>query len=194
MNERSPMTDPLHVLTERCSVPSRQLADPGPGPDELERLLAAAIRVPDHGKLAPWRLITLQGEAKLAFGRRLLDIAVRKDPDLPPARREKESLRYTFAPLVVAVIARVQEGRIPEQEQVLSAGCVAYNLLLGAQTLGFGAQWLTGWAAYDRDAASLLGLEEDERVIGFVHIGTPKLQVPQRDRPPVDTLVSAWQP
>jgi nitroreductase len=188
------MTDPLHVLTERCSVPSRQLDSPGPGPDELERLFTAAIRVPDHGKLAPWRLITLEGEDKLEFGRRLLDIAVRKDPDLPPARREKESLRYTFAPLVVAVIARVQEGRIPEQEQILSAGCVAYNLLLGAQALGYGAQWLTGWAAYDRDVATLLGLQADERVIGFVHMGTPKMDIPCRDRPAMDRLVSAWKP
>ena len=188
------MDEPLQILLGRHSVPSRQLAAPGPDADEQARLFAAAIRVPDHGKLTPWRLITLEGEAKLAFGERLLELAVRKDPELPPARREKESQRYTFAPLVVAVVARVQEGRIPEQEQILSAGCVAYNLLLGAQALGYGAQWLTGWAAYDRDAADLLGLAGDERVIGFVHIGTPKLEVPERDRPPVDTLVSGWTP
>ena len=194
MNDPTPNNDPLQVLNQRCSVPSRQLAPPGPDADELERLLAAAIRVPDHGKLTPWRLITLEGEAKLAFGRRLLEIAVRKDPDLPPARRDKESQRYTFAPLVVAVIARVQEGRIPEQEQILSAGCVAYNLLLGAQAMGYGAQWLTGWAAYDRDAAALLGLSDDERVIGFVHIGTAQLEVPSRDRPPLDRIASAWTP
>jgi nitroreductase len=188
------MDDPLHSLLERHSVPSRQLQAPGPDAEEQARLFAAAIRVPDHGKLTPWRLITLQGEAKQAFGERLLELALRKDPDLPPARREKESLRYSFAPLVVAVIARVREGRIPEQEQILSAGCVAYNLLLGAQALGYGAQWLTGWAAYDRDAAALLGLAGHERVIGFVHIGTPRLEVPERDRPPVDTLVSDWTP
>jgi len=188
------MHDPLHFLLERHSVPLRQLEAPGPDAAEQARLFAAAIRVPDHGKLTPWRLITLAGEAKLAFGERLLQLAVRKDPDLPPARREKESQRYTFAPLVVAVIARVQEGRIPQQEQILSAGCVAYNLLLGAQALGYGAQWVTGWAAYDRDAAALLGLAANERVIGFVHIGTPKLHVPERERPPLDTLVSDWTP
>ncbi len=188
------MTDPLRVLNERGSVPARQLQAPGPTPQQLEQLLAASIRVPDHGKLAPWRLLTLEGEARLAFGRTLLDIAVRKDPELPPARREKERLRYTFAPLVVVVVAHVQEGRIPAQEQLLSAGCVAYNLLLGAQALGFGAQWLTGWAAYDRDVASLLGLDDDERVIGFVHIGTPALTVPARERPAPGDIVRAWTP
>jgi nitroreductase len=188
------MNDPLRFLTERCSVPSRQLQAPGPDADELERLLTACIRVPDHGKLAPWRLVTLEDDAKLQFGRQLLDIAVRKDPDLPPARRDKESQRYAFAPLVVVVIARVQEGRIPEQEQILSAGCVAHNLLLGAQALGYGAQWLTGWAAYDDDVAALLGMEADERVIGFIHIGTPKLDVPSRERPCVDDITRSWTP
>ncbi|GAB3027208.1 nitroreductase [Oleiagrimonas citrea] len=186
--------DALHVLLNRCSVPSRQLEAPGPDASELEHLLTGAIRVPDHGKLEPWRLVTLQGDAKLEFGRRLAQRAVERDPDLPPAKREKETLRYTFAPLVVTVIARIQEGRIPEQEQLLSAGCVAYNLLLGAQAMGYGAQWLTGWAAYDPEVAGILGLAAHERVVGFVHIGTPKLDVPQRDRPDLADIVSAWTP
>lgn len=186
--------DTLHLLLDRRSVPARQLTEPGPDADEQARLFAAALRVPDHGKLAPWRLITLEGEAKHEFGRRLLDLAIRKDPDLPPARREKEAQRYSFAPLVVAVVAHVQQGRIPEQEQLLSAGCVAYNLLLGAQALGYAAQWLTGWAAYDRDAAAILGLDEDERVIAFVHIGTPALDVPERERPAPQSRVCRWTP
>lgn len=188
------MTQPLHFLLERCSVPARQLESPGPDAEELEHLLTAAIRVPDHGKLTPWRMIVLQGPAKLEFGQRMLELAIARDPELPPARREKESRRYTFAPLVIAVIAHVQEGRIPKQEQVLSAGCVAHNLLLGAQAMGYGAQWLTGWAAYDRDAAHLLGLAGNESVVGFVHIGTPALDVPMRDRPPLDDIVRTWSP
>ncbi|MDA3915255.1 nitroreductase [Oleiagrimonas sp.] len=188
------MTEPLQFLLDRHSVPARQLQAPAPNAEELRRLLGCAIRVPDHGKLVPWRLIVLEGEAKRTFGERMLELAIRKDPDLPPARREKESQRYTFAPLVIAVIAHLEEGRIPKQEQILSAGCVAYNLLLGSQALGYGAQWLTGWAAYDRDAAAELGLDEKERVIGFVHVGTPAMAVPMRDRPELDDIVRTWTP
>lgn len=191
----SPPIDPLHALNARSSVPARQLGEPGPDDATLERLLAAAIRVPDHGKLAPWRLLTLRGEHKLRFGERLLALLEEGNPQLPDAKRLKERQRYTFAPLVVVVVARIHgDSSIPEQEQLLSAGCVAYNLLLGAQALGFGAQWLTGWAAYDRRAAAVLGLAGHERVIGFIHIGTPKLETPQRERPPVADIVSAWMP
>jgi nitroreductase len=176
-------------------VPARQLGEPGPDDATLERLFAAAIRVPDHGKLVPWRLVTLRGEDKLRFGERLLALLVEKNPQLPDAKRLKEQQRYAFAPLVVAVVACIHgDSSIPEQEQLLSAGCVAHNLLLGAQALGFGAQWLTGWAAYDRDAAAVLGLAGHERVIGFVHIGTPKLDTPQRERPALTDVVSAWTP
>lgn len=191
----APPIDPLHALNTRSSVPARQLGEPRPDDATLDRLFAAAIRVPDHGKLVPWRLITLHGEDKLRFGERLLALLVESNPQLPEAKRLKEQQRYTFAPLVVAVVARIRgDSSVPEQEQLLSAGCVAHNLLLGAQALGFGAQWLTGWAAYDRGAAAVLGLAEHERVVGFVHIGTPKLDTPQRERPALADVVSAWMP
>jgi len=112
---------------------------------------------------------------------------------MSPAKLEKERLRYSYAPLVVAVVARLQErGKVPEIEQRLSAGCVAHNLLLGAYALGFGAQWLTGWAAYDPDASRLLGLAANEHVIGFVHIGTAQDEVPDRDRPPLEEVLGTW--
>lgn len=184
---------PSDVLFRRRSVPTRLLGAPGPSANELELLFAAAIRVPDHTALAPWRLITLQGEAKLRFGERVAAMAIEKNPALSEDKRNKDRLRYTWAPIVVAVIARLRDNpKVPQQEQLLSAGCVAYNLLLGAQALGYGAQWITGWAAYDRDVATLLGLAEDERVIGFVHIGTPKGEVPERRRPALAEIVSAW--
>lgn len=189
------MSDALNLLARRQSVPSRQLQAPGPDAATLQRLLQTAIRVPDHGKLAPWRLITAEGDAKLEMGRRLATLAARNNPDMPDAKRTKEQQRYTFAPLVIVVAARLDpDNRIPEQEQLLSAGCVAHNLLLGAQACGFGAQWLTGWAAYDREAAGILGLASDEHVVGFVHIGTPKLEVPERNRPAMDSIVNSWTP
>ena len=127
------------------------------------------------------------------FGMGLLDNLTRNNPELPESKRQKEEQRYRFAPLVVVVIARIQDdAKIPAQEQLLSAGCVAYNLLLGAQASGFGAQWLTGWAAYDADVATLLGLQSHESVIGFMHIGTPALEAPERDRPDLADIVSTW--
>lgn len=189
------MTDPLDLLNQRRSVPSRQLGAPGPDPDQLRRLLTAAVRVPDHGKLAPWRLILLQGEAKLHFGERLAQLALEANPDLPASNHEKNLKRYTYAPLVIAVIGSpVAESKVPEIEQLMSAGCVCYNLLNGAQALGFGAQWLTGWAAYDARVHDLLGLAGHEKIVGFVHVGTAALEAPERDRPDIGTLVSTWSP
>lgn len=189
------MSDALSLLQQRHSIPSRQLGEPAPDEATLAALLEAAIRVPDHGKLVPFRLIRLQGEAKLRFGERLAAMAIRNNPDLSDAKREKERLRYTFAPLVLVVVACIDdESSIRPIEQTLTAGCVAHNLLLGAYALGFGAQWLTGWAAYDREAAAMLGLASNEHVVGFVHLGTPQLDVPDRDRPALGDLLSTWTP
>ncbi|MBS0590166.1 MAG: nitroreductase [Proteobacteria bacterium] len=165
----------LDFLQRRLSVPSRQLGAPAPAGEELEHLLGAALRVPDHGKLMSTRLLLIRGPARTKLGAALADIHARIDPHTPAATLEKDRTRYDHAPLIVCVIARIDadHAKVPVQEQILSAGCVAYNLLLGAQALGYGAQWLTGWAAYDREVARLLGIAEDERVIGFVHIGTP---------------------
>lgn len=189
------MSDPLSLLLERHSIPSRQLGAPAPEGASLRALLKAAIRVPDHGKLVPFRLIELRGAAKLAFGERLSERAIRRDPELSEAKREKERTRYAFAPLVLVVVARLTESsKVPPVEQVNTAACVAYNLLLGAHAMGYGAQWLTGWAAYDAEVAALLGLGADEQVVGFVHIGTPQIDVPDRDRPTVDEVLSTWTP
>ncbi|MEO8748169.1 MAG: nitroreductase [Rhodanobacter sp.] len=188
------MPNPLSLLEQRHSVASRQLGEPAPDEATLHALFAAAIRVPDHGKLVPFRLICLQGEDKRVWGERMAELAARKNPEISPAKLEKERGRYSYAPLVVAVIACLRtRGKVPEIEQKLSAGCVAHNLLLGAYALGFGAQWLTGWAAYDEDAARMLGLEENEHVIGFVHIGTAQGDMPDHDRPCLDDVLSSWR-
>ena len=184
----------LDFLKTRLSVPSRQLGAPGPTQAQLDALLAAALRVPDHGKLTPWRLLLIRDEARAKLGAALAAIHLAHEPNAPAAVIEKDRERYNFAPLIIAVIAHVDEQhpKIPAQEQVLSAGYVAYNLLLGAQALGFGAQLLTGWAAYDRDAAKLLGLAASERVIGFVHIGTAREPAPERARPDPASRISEW--
>ena len=185
----------LDSLNQRRSVPSRQLGEPGPDATQLDQLLHAAIRVPDHGKLVPFRLLAIRGDARARLGEQLAELHLRKEPDIAPAVLDKDRARLNVAPLIVAVIARTEEDhpKIPTQEQLLSAGCVAYNLLLGAQALGFGAQWLTGWAAYDRDAASLLGLGQNERIIAFVHIGHATETAPERHRPSLTDVFSEWQ-
>jgi len=188
------MSSPLQPLLHRHSVPTAQLGEPAPDEATLRALLEAAIRVPDHGKLVPFRLIELRGEAKQAFGDQLAAIAAR-NPALSESKREKERTRYAFAPLVLVVVARVTAGsKVPPIEQEIAAGCVAYNLLLGAHALGYGAQWLTGWAAYDEAVAAILRLAGNERVIGFVHVGTPQIEVPDRERPTVAEVLSTWTP
>ena len=185
----------LDVLNARRSVPSRQLGEPGPDAEQLRRLLATAIRVPDHGKLVPWRLLLIRGDARAKLGAALAAMHLRHEPDAPPAVIEKDRNRFSYAPLIVAVVARIEADhpKIPAQEQLLSAGLVAYNLLLGAQALGFGAQWLTGWAAYDREAAELLGLAANERVVAFVHVGTAREAAPERTRPALESVLSEWK-
>jgi len=184
----------IELLNQRRSVPSRQLGEPAPDANALEQILTAAIRVPDHGKLVPFRLLAIRGDARLRLGDTLAELHARKEPDIAPAALAKDRDRFSFAPLIIVVIARLQAGhKVPEQEQLLSAGCVAYNLLLAAQALGFGAQWLTGWAAYDRDVAELLGLAANEHAIGFVHIGTAQEPAPERNRPALADVYSEWR-
>ena len=187
--------DPLAGLNQRLSIPARQLGEPGPNAEQLDQLLSAAVRVPDHGKLTPWRMLLIRGDDRIKLGERLADIHLKIDPEISPSKLTKDRERYTFAPLIVVVIARIDADhpKVPPQEQILSTGCVAYNLLIGAQALGFAAQWLTGWAAYDAEAGALFGLAENERIIGFVHIGTVQEPTPERSRPLLADVVSEWR-
>jgi nitroreductase len=184
----------LDFLNSRRSLPARQLGEPGPDAAQIEQLLTAALRVPDHGKLVPFRLLLIRGAARARLGESLAQIHQRKEPGIAESALTKDRERFSFAPLIVAVVARIRadDAKVPEQEQILSAGCVAHNLLLGAHALGLGAQWLTGWAAYDRDAAALLQLNPQERIVGFVHIGTARESAPERLRPGVADVVSEW--
>ncbi len=182
------------ALARRRSVPARLLTIPAPSGAEREALLAFALRVPDHGRLQPWRLITIEGAALTTLAARLAERLAAREPDVNPARLDKERARYAHAALVVAVVARIDAGhaRIPAQEQLLSAGCVAYSLVLGAEALGYGAQWLTGWAAYDPAVAALLGLGAGESLIGLVHIGSVGEEPTPIPRAQPAAHISAW--
>lgn len=183
----------MHALDSRRSVPSKQLSDPGPDDATLLRMLQSAVRVPDHGKLVPFRFLRIQGNDRQALGEALVARTLQHDPQASPGTVEKERTRFSHAPLVITVVARLTPGhKVPEQEQLLSAACVCFALLQSAQAFGFGAQWLTGWAAYDEVITRALGLQANEKVAGFIHIGTPKLEVPERDRPDVTALLGEW--
>lgn len=185
----------LDALHRRRSVPSRLLGEPGPSPDQLRAMLAEAVRVPDHGKLVPWRFLRIQGSDRQVLGDLLAARSLERDPNAPAAAVEKDRLRFSFAPLIVTVIARLTPGhKVPEQEQLLSGGAVCFALLQAAQGLGFGAQWLTGWAAYDPVITARLGLGPDEKVLGFIHIGTASEEAPERQRPDPDSLLDDWTP
>jgi nitroreductase len=187
----TPSCDALAALDARRSVPSRQLGAPGPTPEQLLRMLASAVRVPDHGKLVPWRFLSIEGDARLRLGEFLVERAREIDAQAPAAAVEKDRLRFSFAPTIVAVIAHPTPGhKVPEIEQLLSGGAVCFALLQAAQALGFGAQWLTGWPAYDDRVRARLGIEAGERILGFIHIGTANEPAPERVRPDPASLLT----
>lgn len=188
-------SDELHALTTRRSVPAKQLGEPGPADAALQRMLEAAVRVPDHGKRVPFRFLRIAGDARHALGVRLATRALERDPNAGEAVVEKDRNRFSHAPLVIAVIAKQgPDEKIPASERFSAASCVCFALLQAAQALGFGAQWLTGWPAYDPEILALLGVGDEERMVGFIHIGTPKLEAPERDRPDPRTLLTDWTP
>lgn len=178
-------------FTTRRSLPFPLMAAPGPDAGTLRAMLTIAARVPDHGKLAPWRFLVIGPERGAELGAFLESLAVDDDPTLDEARRAKERTRFTRAPLAVAVVSRARpHAKIPEWEQVLSAGAVALNLLHAAAAHGFGANWVTEWCAYDRRFLDHLGLAPDEKIAGFVHVGTPAGKPEDRIRPDLDTLIT----
>lgn len=183
-----------YLLTRR-SVGQAFLAEPGPNADELETMLTIATRVPDHGKLAPWRLVTFAGDARVKAGEALADLAKRKRPDMDEVSLENERRQFLPSPLVVGVISTAAPHvKIPEFEQLLSAANVAFNLEHAAYALGFAATWITRWYTFDAEAAALLGARPGERFVGFIHIGTPTTVIEDRPRPDLAEIVTEWAP
>jgi nitroreductase len=188
------MPDAIALLKTRRSVKPMELTVPGPSATELETLLTIASRVPDHGKLAPWRFIVFEGDARLKAGEKIAGVFRRNNPAATPDQIEFERNRLARAPLVVAVVSRAgPHVKIPEWEQLLSSGAAAMNLVIAANALGFAASWLTEWYAYDREVLDALGLGANEKIAGFVHIGTPATLPADRDRPPLSAVVRRYE-
>jgi nitroreductase len=188
------MPDALELLKTRRSVKPIELVGPGPTADEIETLLRIASRVPDHGKLAPWRFILFEGAGRAAAGEAIASTYGADHPDATSDQLEFERNRLARAPLVVAVVSRAgPHVKIPEWEQQLSAGASAMSLVFAAHALGYAASWITEWYAYDRRVLDALGLSPHERIAGFVHIGRPARPPHDRDRPSLETIVTRFR-
>ena len=181
-----------YLLTRR-SVGIAFLGEPGPTPDELEQILRIGTRVPDHGKITPWRLVIIEGEDRAKAGEKLARIMEQANPKLDASSLGAERKRFLPAPLTIGVISSPQpHPKVPQLEQLLSAGNVAFNLLHAAHALGFAASWVTRWYAFDAEAAAMLGARKDEQFVGFIHIGTPTATIEDRPRPDLESIVTRW--
>jgi nitroreductase len=170
------------------------LGEPGPGDADLRLIFEAAVRAPDHGRLRPWRFFVVRGEARGRLSELFAAAARRRDPSLSEAQLEKERSKPFRAPVTIIVAARIVSGhKIPEIEQVLSAGAAAMNILNAVHALGFGAKWVTGANCYDPEFRAAMGLDESYRLIGFIHIGTSLENPPTVERPNSDEFVIDWQ-
>ncbi len=184
----------LDLMRHRRSLPPQGMTGPGPDAGELEELLRLASRVPDHGKLAPWRFLVLQGAARDRAGRIALAILAEREGELDAERRVLEATRFTRAPLVVGVISRAAPHvKIPQWEQILSAGAVCMNLTLAANAMGFATTWLTDWCAYDGQFCAALGLGSHEKIAGFIHIGRPNMISTDRPRPALADITTHFE-
>jgi len=186
-NDRSSIAT---LLATRRSGKAREMVEPGPDAGQLHAILAAAARVPDHGKLNPWRLVVVEDRAALAEA--LLAIYRRAKPEAGRLELEAVTQFATQAPALVVVIASPRPSHIPLWEQQLSVGAACQNLLLAAHAHGFVGNWLTGWAAFDDDVLALFGGAAPERIAGFFFIGSQGKPLEERPRPDLGAVISHW--
>lgn len=185
------MSQMIDLLLKRRSVSPVALTGPGPSQRELETLLKIASRVPDHGKLAPWRFIVFEGAAREKASAIIVARFKQKNPDVPADVVEAERMRFLRAPLIIGVVSTAaQHPKIPEWEQVLSAGAVCMNVLIAAQAMGYAGSWLSNWLSYDAQVLEAFGLKPHEKVAGFIHLGRSNAAPEDRPRPDLAAIVT----
>jgi nitroreductase len=181
----------IDYLKTRRSTPVLQLSEPGPSRQELEDILTLAVRVPDHGKLAPWRFIVISGQERNRLGDAALARALEKTPELSDDMQKLERERFLRAPVIVAVVSKAAPHfKIPEWEQRLSAGALCLNLIMAVNAHGFAANWLTEWLAFDATIGAALGVDGAEQVAGFIYVGSTEFPPVERPRPELDAVVT----
>jgi len=187
------MNDTLKLLN-RYSTPAKALSEPAPDQAQLEQILSIALTAPDHGRLRPYRFIAIRGDARHHLSEIFGQAILQREPDVDPAYLRKQKDKPLRSPLIVVVVANlIDSPKIPEIEQMLSAGAAAHNILLASNALGFGSIWLTGANAYDPFVCKQLGLDDHERIIGFVYLGTPDFCIPRAAPPRVDDYLKNWE-
>ena len=183
--------DAINALLNRSSA--KRTVEPAPSPEHLAVMLRAAAQAPDHGRLQPWRFITVQGDARLELGRICAEALAERDPSASPAALEREAQKLTRAPLVIVVACHpTDNGKVPIVEQLISAGAAAQNILVAAYELGYGAIWRTGAPAYDREVHAALGLGPADTIVGFVYVGTLEAPLPGRTQVDPAPFVTEW--
>lgn len=188
-----PSLEAIRLLALRRSTPADFLGPPGPDAKTLADILRIAARVPDHRRVTPFRFIVFEGDGRARFGKVLTTAFLAIEPDAEPKRIDYEKNRFMRAPVVVAVISCVDRvHRTPEWEQLMTTGAVGQTMLLAASAYGFAAQWITEWCAYDEKVLKALGLQEHERVAGFVYIGAAKEDPKERPRPVMEDIISYY--
>lgn len=184
----------LSLLKTRKSASVKAMGEPGPSPEQLKTILEIAVRVPDHGKLTPWRLVLFEGEARQKFGEIMKARWHALHPEHGADSLAFQAGLFLRAPTVLVVVSKAgPHVKIPEWEQLLSAGALTQNILLAAAALGVGAQWNTDWIAYDQEIMKAMGLSESEKIVGIVYLGTPKAALEDRPRPDPDSLITHWR-
>lgn len=186
------LTSPLSLLETRRSGRPREMVGPGPTPQELERILTIATRIPDHGKLSPWRFVIVGNDQRDELAVLLHRALQEDDPCATPAHHEKaDEFAQQGAALIVLVSAPVPEHKIPGWEQQLSTGAAGMQLLNAAHALGYVGGWITGWQAYSPRVNAAF-CAEGERIAGFVFLGHPGAELVERPRPLLDAVVRPW--
>ena len=185
------MNETVELLQKRRSVAPHLLVDPGPTAEEIETLLTIASRVPDHGRLTPWRFLVIDREAGRRIGEAIAGAFRADNPQASPETEAFEKNRLARAPLVIGVVSRAAPPvKIPDWEQMMSAGAAAMNLVIAANAMGYATSWITEWYAFDRRVLDALGLAPAERMVGFVHIGRPKESPVERPRPALSDVAT----
>lgn len=188
-----PAPEALNLLKSRRSGSAKAMTGPGPSAAQIRELITCASRVPDHGKLTPWRFIIFEGTTRNQFGELLVRALLRTEASASQERIAQEANRLLRAPVVIAVISRArQDLPIPEWEQILSAGACCQTLCIAAHAMGFVANWITEWYAYDDTVRQGLDLAHHERIAGFIYIGQPQTPLVERPRPAFEAIATRF--
>ena len=193
MAKLNDLSSPLNFLKTRKSGSVKALGPPGPSTAQITEILEIAVRVPDHGKLAPWRFVLFEGVARADIGKIFAERWKVLHPDYNEESIAFQRGLFMRAPVVIAVVSKAAPHvKIPEWEQLLSSAAVCYNMVLAATAMGFDAQWQTDWVAYDKETSAAIGLKGSERVSGIICIGTTTAPLEDRPRPDPQALLTRW--